>query len=226
MNTDFPAENRWLTRQLLLGAPAFLIGLEVARRMWLDGTSLRIDDVEGLATRAMMWTAIAVLQIVGTGLVALGWVVIVQHQRGPAARLVRLSMPFYLIGTVVFLSVAGVAAGIATRAAMNLSEEDGRVVTGVVGDHLIDPFIGGGVPGLVATLGVVGLVVGGGALTAFLFTKRAAGPGILVLVFVATQVVLHQFVIVGLVALLIGMPWLELRQPTATRSPRLADVSR
>jgi hypothetical protein len=78
----------------------------------------------------------------------------------------------------------------------------------------------------VATLGVIGLVVGGGALAAFLFEKTATGPGILVLVFVATQVVLHQFVIVGLVALLIGMTWLELRQPTVTRSPSSVDVSR
>jgi hypothetical protein len=159
-------------------------------------------------------------------LVALGWVVIVRHQPGLAAWLVRLSMPFYVMGTVVFLSVAGVAAGIVTGAATNLPEADRRILTGVVGDYLIDPFIGGGGPGIVATLGVIGLVVGGGALAAFLFEKTATGPGILVLVFVATQVVLHQFVIVGLVALLIGMTWLELRQPTVTRSPSSVDVSR
>jgi hypothetical protein len=226
MDTDFPVENRWLRRQLLMGAPAFLIGAEVARRAWLGGTSLRIDDLEGLATRATAWTALAILQIVGTVLVALGWVVIVRQQPGLAARLVRLSMPFYVMGTVVFLSVAGVAAGIVTGAATNLPEADGRAVTGVVGDYLIDPFIGGGVAGVVATLGVIGLVVGGGALAAFLFGAKTTGPGILVLVFVATQVVLHQFVIVGLVALLIGMTWLELREPTVTRSPSPVDVGR
>jgi hypothetical protein len=226
MNTKFPVENRWLRRPLLIGAPAFLVGVEFTRRVWLGGTSLHIDDAEGLATRATAWTALAVLQIVGTALVALSWIVIVRYEPGLAARLVRLSMPFYVMGTVVFLSVAGVAAGIVTRAATNLDEADGRILTGVVGDYLIDPFIGGGVAGVVAALGVVGLVAGGGALAAFLFGKRATGPGILVLVFVATQVVLHQFVIVGLVALLTGMAWLEFRRPTGTRSPSPVDVSR
>jgi hypothetical protein len=188
--------------------------------------SLRIDDIEGMAARATVWTTLAILQIVGTALVALSWIVIVRHQAGLAARLVRLSMPFYVMGTAVFLSVAGVAAGIVTRAATNLAEAERRIVTGVVGDDLIDPFIGGGVPGIVATLGVVGLIVGGGALAAFLFGRRSPGPAILVLVFVATQVVLHQFVIAGLVALLVGMTWLELRQPTATRSPSSVDISR